>query len=160
VRVSTILMAIACASLAGCQLLGVIGGAAAGAATGAASANGAAAIVTAIAVQTAIDRATHISERRGVTAEQDAVAAAAGEMSVGETRAWEMQHKLTRRKAHGEVRVTRIIKSPLTTCKEVLFSVIDGDAAPAWFATSACQHGDKWKWAAAEPAVERWGHLQ
>jgi hypothetical protein len=63
----------------------------------------------------------------------------------------------------GEVRVLRVIETPLTLCKEIAFSVIDREAANpkhTWFTASACREGDRWKWAAAEPAVERWGSLQ
>ena len=29
-----------------------------------------------------------------------------------------------------------------------------------WFVASACRQAGGWKWAAAEPATERWGSLQ
>jgi len=29
-----------------------------------------------------------------------------------------------------------------------------------WLLTTACRQGEAWKWAAAEPATERWGSLQ
>jgi hypothetical protein len=61
------------------------------------------------------------------------------------------------------VRVTRIINTPLTVCKELFFSVAQHRATEpsrAWYKTSACRQGNEWKWAAAEPAVYRWGNLQ
>jgi hypothetical protein len=64
---------------------------------------------------------------------------------------------------HGEVRVLREFNSALASCKEFSFSVGDGDDAKApaeWFVATACQQSEGWKWASAEPAVERWGNLQ
>jgi hypothetical protein len=61
------------------------------------------------------------------------------------------------------VRLVRILDSALGTCREALFSVAAGEAPDAprqWFLTTACRYGDRWKWAAAEPATERWGSLQ
>ena len=63
--------------------------------------------------------------------------------------------------AYGEVRVIRLIQTPLALCKEALFSVAAGEGEEReWFSTTACDEGDRWRWAAAEPAVERWGNLQ
>jgi hypothetical protein len=61
------------------------------------------------------------------------------------------------------VQVTELIKNPLADCKGLLFSVASGkgpSATSAWYATTACRQGKQWKWAAAEPAVARWGNLQ
>jgi hypothetical protein len=33
------------------------------------------------------------------------------------------------------------------------------DAARAWFSANICRQDQRWKWAIAEPAVERWGSL-
>src|SRR5581483_8749199 len=109
VKAAALALALACSSLAGCEVLTAIGGAVAGAAAGGATANSAVGIATAIAVDSALNRAQRAGARRGEAAEQDAIAATAGETSVGETREWSMQHRFTRRKAHGEVKVTRIV---------------------------------------------------
>jgi len=56
-----------------------------------------------------------------------------------------------------------VIASPLTTCKEIVFSVDEGGPAKPLgplYTTTLCWRGDRWKWAAAEPAVPRWGYLQ
>lgn len=56
----------------------------------------------------------------------------------------------------------RAVETPLADCKEVLFSVDAGgasDPARRWFLTSACRQAERWKWATAEPATERWGSL-
>ncbi len=75
------------------------------------------------------------------------------------------------------------------TCKEIVFSVDPGKPGPvppasvppasvpstaaqpsptqvgaaqsrAFYTATVCLDGDRWKWASAEPAVERWGGLQ
>jgi hypothetical protein len=56
-----------------------------------------------------------------------------------------------------------VIATPLASCKELVFSVDSGNGADfrrEWYATQVCQNGQHWKWALAEPAVERWGSLQ
>ncbi len=61
------------------------------------------------------------------------------------------------------MRVTRAFTSALAICKEFVFSVADGDKPDAhedWYTASACLQDKGWKWASAEPAVERWGNLQ
>jgi hypothetical protein len=123
----------------------------------------------AIAVGIGVKAATreglkHVARQRRQD-EHDAIAAVVSDMRVGESRAWGHERKLGP-DAHGEVRVLRVIETPLTTCKEIAFSlaaaVIDlEEGAPApWFTTVACREGDTWKWALAEPAVDRWGNLQ
>jgi hypothetical protein len=65
--------------------------------------------------------------------------------------------------AYGEVRVIRVIDTPLARCKEVAFSVVKNAGEPAsgaWFTSTACDQGGRWKWAVPEPAVERWTNLQ
>ena len=50
------------------------------------------------------------------------------------------------------------------TAKDVVFSVEqtkrDVVTGRAFYLTMICRHGDQWRWAAAEPATERWGSLQ
>ena len=163
-RLATIALALSASCLAGCEILGAIGGAAVGAAAGGASASTPIALASALVVEAGIDRARRSVARRGQRIEQDAIAAVAGDMKVDEpARAWEVKRGMTRRVVHGEVRVTRLIYTPLAICKELLFSVVEGEGEKektSWFTTSACQQGEQWKWAAAEPAVERWGSLQ
>jgi hypothetical protein len=84
-------------------------------------------------------------------------------MVVGEARPWEVRHDLPIGNARGEGQVLRAVETPLAECREVLFSVASGKgpgAARRWFLTSACRQAGGWKWAAAEPATERWGSLQ
>lgn len=160
-------IALLASALAGCSTFGTITGAVAGIATGTATTNPAVAIGVAIGVKAAADQVGRSVGRRMKQAEQDAIASVASELREGDSRPWAVKQRLPWGHARGEVRVTRVIDTPLARCKEVLFSVDKGDgerddgkASRAWFAASVCQQADRWKWAAAEPAVERWGNLQ
>ncbi|MFM0739459.1 hypothetical protein PQQ51_19635 [Paraburkholderia xenovorans] len=147
----------------GCSSVGAASGAAAGVASGLVTSNPAVGIGVGIAVQAATDEAVGRFMRSMHTDQQDLIAALAGAMPVGETRPWKIKHTLPIENGHGEVRVTRAFGSALALCKEFVFSVQDGDgpnAHEAWYTGSACQQDKGWKWASAEPAVERWGTLQ
>lgn len=150
-------------ALNGCASIGAAAGAIAGVATGTVSANPAVGIGVGIAVQGATDAAVKRYTRSMHTDQQDAISSLAGAMDVGETRPWRVKHKIPLENGHGEVRVTRAFATPLANCKEFVFSVADGEAPSAprhWYTASACQQDSQWKWASAEPAVERWGTLQ
>ena len=149
--------------VSGCSSVGAAGGAAAGVATGLVTANPAVGIGIGIAVQVATDATVKRYMREMHSEQQNLIAALAGAMPVGETRTWSVKHLLPIGNGRGQVRVTRVFASALAICKDFVFSVQGGDgpnAHEAWFTSSTC-HGDKgWKWASAEPAVERWGNLQ
>jgi hypothetical protein len=145
--------------LAGCSSVGSFAGAVAGIATGTATANPAVAIAVGIGVKTATDAASKVAGRRIRQAEQDQIAEVAGELGPGETRSWEARYAIAFFNQRGEVRVTGVIDTQLALCKEILFSVEEGEAS-SWFAASVCRQADRWKWANAEAAVERWGNLQ
>lgn len=154
--------ALACASLAGCASVGDVTGAVAGLVSGAATANPAVGISVGVAVRAGTNEAMRTLSRNRQRKEQDAIAAVAAALQVGEGAPWAVDQRVAG-DAHGEVHVLRVIETPLATCKELLFSVAAGeeeDAPPAWFTTTACQEGERWKWAAAEPAVDRWFNLQ
>ncbi|MFP3566002.1 hypothetical protein [Paraburkholderia sp. SIMBA_030] len=147
----------------GCSSIGAASGAAAGVASGLVTSNPAVGIGVGIAVQAATDEAVGRYMRNMHTDQQNLIAALAGAMPVGETRPWAVKHTLPIENGHGNVRVTRAFGSALTLCKEFVFSVQDGDGPNAredWYIGSACQQDKGWKWASAEPAVERWGNLQ
>jgi hypothetical protein len=151
-----------CASLSACSVVSDISGAAAGIAAGTATANPAVGIGVGITVKAATREAVTRLAREQHNAEQDAIAAAASDLRVGQTQQWSLDRKIVR-DTHGEVRVLRVIKTPLAACKELAFSIADKaqQRTPAvWFTTTACREGSQWKWAAAEPAVDRWGYLQ
>ncbi len=85
-------------------------------------------------------------------------------MQVGESRPWKIVHDIPLfDDEHGEMRVVRSIDTPLTQCREVLFTVDHGRPPRerrTLYATDACLGTRGWRWAEAEPAVERWGFLQ
>lgn len=166
-RARAILVALACigagALVSGCASIGAASGAVAGIATGAVTANPAVGIGVGIAVQSATDEAVNRYMRAMHRDQQDAIAALVGQTPVGAAQPWRVEHTLPIENGHGEVRVTREIDSALATCKEFAFSFVDGnkpDSKVYWFTASACKQGAQWKWASAEPAVERWGTLQ
>ncbi|SEC93426.1 hypothetical protein SAMN02787142_2211 [Burkholderia sp. WP9] len=147
----------------GCSSVGAASGAAAGVASGLVTSNPAIGIGVGIAVQAATDEAVGHYMRTMHTDQQNMIAALAGAMPVGETRPWAVKHTLPIENGHGQVRVTRAFGSALALCKEFVFSVQDGDGPSAhedWYTASACQQDKGWKWASAEPAVQRWGNLQ
>lgn len=149
--------------MSGCASVGAASGAAAGVATGLVTANPAVGIGVGIAVQAATDATVKRYMREMHGDQQNLIAALAGAMPVGETRPWSVKHSLPIENGHGQVRVTRAFASALAICKDFVFSVQDGDgpgAHEAWFTGSACHDDKGWKWASAEPAVERWGNLQ
>ena len=153
------LLVFACACLPGCAGVGDVTGAVAGVVSGAITANPAVGIGVGIAVRAAATEAENrivLSRQRN---EQEAIAAAIADAGVGEIRPWGVDQRVTG-DAYGEVRVIRLIETPLALCKEALFSVEGKGAERAWFSTTACEEGGRWRWAAAEPAVERWGNLQ
>lgn len=147
----------------GCKAVGQIAGVAAGLATGAATSNPAAGFAVGVATNAGVDELVKWFGRSRQGAEQDEIAAIAGGLNVGESHAWRIRHTIPFGNEHGELRVARVIANPLTTCKEIIFSVDEGSArAPErqFFTTAVCWQGSRWKWAAAEPAVQRWGYLQ
>jgi hypothetical protein len=150
--------------LGGCSSLGGFAGAVAGAATGTATTNPAIGIGVGIAVKTATDAGLRKVFRDMQADEQDRIAAIAGSMRVGEYRTWDIHYRIPFNDERGEIRVIGAIDNALATCKEVMFSVAGGPKkAPTsqWFITQTCRQSDgEWRWAAAEPAVARWGSLQ
>jgi len=150
-------------ALGGCRFIGEVVGAAAGGASAAATGNPAVGIAVGVALNSGIDATTDYIVRVRQRAEQDAIAAQAATMEVGESRHWRIDHTVPIGNEHGEVWVSRNIATPLTLCKELVFSVETGSGETLkrqWYSTHACQSGQRWKWSLAEPSVERWGSLQ
>jgi hypothetical protein len=156
-------LAASCVALSGCSSIGAAAGAAAGVSTGVVSSNPAVGFAVGIVVQAATDEAVARMMKSWHGDQQMAIADTAGALPIGETKAWRVKHTLPVENGHGDVRVLREFDSALATCREFAFSVVDGDKPDAhadWFLASACKDADGWKWASAEPAVERWGNLQ
>ena len=163
IRGANLLAVALTACLSGCVAVGGFTGAVAAIATGTATSNPGVGLAVGITVKAATDEALKRWSRHNQDRTQQAIAGLVADMSPGDSREWEYPHAFGRGHDRGEVRVVRLIETPLARCKEILFSVELREGAAetrAWYTTTACQHGDLWRWAAAEPAVERWGALQ
>lgn len=166
-RLAGLLLATASACLAGCSTIGGLAGAVAGISTGTFTSNPAIGIAVSVSVKAATDASIKDLLRSLHQDEQDEIAALAGAMEPGEIRQWQVRHKIPYGNNQGDMQVTRVIVTPLASCKEVMFTVAERKAPPAadddarpWFAANVCRQENRWKWAVAEPAVERWGSLQ
>jgi hypothetical protein len=149
--------------LAGCSSIGALSGAAVGVATGAGTANPVVGYASGIATQAAVDSLVKYVSRARQQAEQDAIAATVGQLAPGQTAPWKIEHDIPIGNEHGDVTVVGLIDNALARCKDVVFTVIDGDnpdSPRGIFTTTACEQGQTWKWAQAEPATPRWGSLQ
>lgn len=149
--------------LSGCKAAPQIAGVVTGGAIGAATANPALAFAGGVAVDAATTAGVRWYGRSRANAEQNAIARIAGALPVGEHHAWHIHHIVPIGNEHGEIYVTQVIDTPLTQCKQIVFSVDDGQGAKltrAWYVASVCHQARGWKWADAEPAVPRWGYLQ
>jgi hypothetical protein len=143
---------------------GPVSGAVAAIGIGSVTANPLVGYAVGIGTQAAVTALQRYLSRKLHQGEQDNIAAAIATMQPGQEAAWKIRYDIPIGDEHGDVAVTRIITSPLTTCKEVAFTIITSKnpAAPRpVYITTACEQTDgTWKWAEAEPAVERWGFLQ
>jgi len=162
---ATLLLA-AALTMSGCSTIGGLTGAAAGIASGSFTSNPAIGIAVSVSVKAATDAQVKKLLRSLQQDEQDEIAALAGAMAPGEIRQWQVRHLIPYGNSQGDMQVTRMIDTPLASCKEVMFTVVDRkddrpaeEAARAWFSTNICRQDKRWKWAIAEPAVERWGSL-
>jgi hypothetical protein len=149
--------------LAGCNSFSEVTGLVTGGAAGAATGSPAVGFLVGVAVDAAANAGVSYVARVWHGAEQDAIARTAADVPEGGEAAWKIEHPLPIGNEHGQLRVVRVIASPLADCKEIAFSVDEGAGEKmtrTWFVTSICKQDKTWKWAAAEPAVERWGYLQ
>ncbi len=145
--------------LGGCASVSDVAGLAAGGGAGAATGNPAVGFAIGLGVRAGVEELRRYVVRSRQQGEQDAIAEAAGDAPVGGSHAWEIRHTIPIGNARGELAVVREYATPLATCREVVFSVEDGGHA-SLFTTSLCRQATRWRWAAAEPAVGRWGFLQ
>lgn len=144
--------------LPGCHTIADVAGIVSAAGTGSATANPAVGIAVGIGVRAGVDELVKYVVRKRETGEQDAIADVAGSAPLGEPRRWEIRHDIPIGNERGELEAVREFRTPLTTCREIVFSVVDDTRE--LYTTTLCRGPDRWKWAAAEPAVERWGYLQ
>jgi hypothetical protein len=131
----------------------------AGIAAGITSATGSALVGTAAGIGAGIglDAAFKYGERRIQRNAQDAVAIAAGPLGIGQSARWNVDAWLPLTERHGTVEIARSFGKAIP-CKDVVFTVDDDDDL---YVTTVC--ADKkgtWRWALAEPTVDRWGMLQ
>lgn len=153
-------------ALGGCAFLGNVAAVGVGAGAGAATGNPAVAIAVGLGSQAAFRELGNYFDRTRHRGEQDAIATAAGTAPVGSSVPWEIRHTIPFGNHHGELSVVREERNPLTTCREIVFTVADEDP-PNVFTTSLCQASGptggeeaRWRWAAAEPATSRWHTIQ
>jgi surface antigen len=146
-------------SLQACHAIPDIAGVVAGAGAGSGSANPAVGIAVGIAVRSGVRALTNYIDRKRATGEQDAIAETAGAAPIGQPRRWEIRHTIPIGNERGDLEAVREFATPLTTCREIVFTVVDGDERDI-LTTTLCRQQDGWRWAAAEPAVDRWGFLQ
>jgi hypothetical protein len=131
----------------------------AGVASGVASATGSALVGTfaGIGAGIGIDAGIKYAERRVHRNAQDAVAEAAGPLPVGQATRWKIKHWLPLTEKHGTVETARSYGTAIP-CKDVIFTVDDDDN---FYVTTICKdRKGTWRWALAEPTVDRWGSLQ
>ena len=155
--------------LGGCTSLLTEGTSAGAGIAGAAAAHGVtrnAGVTTGIGlgVQAAAQAGLQYAERKVHQVEQDNIAKTAGDLPVGAVATWQVFHDIPiEADEHGEVTVSRMLGDADFTCKEIVFSV-DHQAKSGitreFYTADVCRDGNRWKWATAEPATERWGALQ
>jgi hypothetical protein len=150
-------------ALSGCKSVPEISGLITGGVTGAATGSPAVGFAVGVATDAAANAGLRYVTRTWHAGEQDAIARAAADLPAGDATTWKIEHFVPIGNEHGRLRVVRLIDSPLATCKEIVFSVDEGSSDKLkreWYTTDICKQNETWKWATAEPAVQRWGFLQ
>jgi hypothetical protein len=150
-------------ALSGCKSVPEITGLVTGGAAGAATGSPAVGFAVGVATDAAANAGMRYATRAWHAGEQDAIAQAAADLPTGGATTWKIEHFVPIGNEHGQLRVVRVMDSPLATCKEIAFSVDEGTGDKLkreWYTTNICKQNETWKWAVAEPAVERWGFLQ
>jgi hypothetical protein len=160
-----LLLLVSCLALSACGSLlsettsDVAGIAGAGAA-GSVTKNAAVATGIGLGVRAGAMAGLRAVERRVHKEEQNAIAAAAGNVEEGQVGVWHSSHLVPiEANEHGEVVVTRSFGGAGFRCKEIIFSV-DQEKTRSFYMTDICLDGTTWRWATADPATERWGALQ
>ncbi len=140
---------------------GVVGGIS-GVVTGAATTNPAVGYAVGVSVSAATTATIQYVMRTLKQGEQDEIVRVAGKIEPGEVADWKAEHSLPfgYGDAAGTVQVVRLIDTPLAQCREVAIGVGEKESAFTIIASACRQPDGHWKWANAEPAVERWGALQ
>jgi len=145
--------------LAACSTVSDLAGLAAGGGAGAATANPAVGYAVGVGTRAGVDALGLWIVRTRWRGEQDAIAEAAGNAPLDAPRPWAIHHTIPIGDEHGLFMVTRDLATPLAVCREVVFLVQNGPRHRP-FTTTICRDAGRWRWAAAEPATDRWGYLQ
>jgi hypothetical protein len=141
----------------GCHLLSDAAGVAAGGSAAAATGNPAIGYAVGIGVRAGASELRKYVVRVRHRGEQDAIAEVAGTAPLNQSRPWEIRHTIPINNIRGLLVVVAEIPNSLTPCRQVIFTSEDANTP---FTTQVCRSEDRWHWAAAEPAVDRWGNLQ
>jgi hypothetical protein len=150
-------------ALSGCKSIPQITALITGGVSGAATGSPAVGFAVGVATDAAANAGLRYVTRTWHAGEQDAIAQAAADVPAGGATTWKIEHFVPIGNEHGQLHVVRVMDSPLASCKQIVFSVDEGTGEKlkrAWYTTDICKQNETWKWAAAEPAVERWGFLQ
>ncbi|HEY4253857.1 MAG TPA: hypothetical protein VGM87_21795 [Roseomonas sp.] len=148
--------------LAACQVVPQVVGATTAIVSGTFTANPAVGVAIGMTTAAATDAAVKYYGRSRQRGTQDAIAEIAGALPVGGAAPWRIDHDIPIGNERGDVHVVRNIANPLAPCREIVFTVVDGEGEAMtreWYAAQICRQGERWRWASAEPAVERWGAL-
>ncbi len=158
-----VLLLAGCGSLLTESTADVAGIAGAGAAS-AVTKSAAAAAAIGLGVRSVAGQGLRYVERSVHGREQDAIAAAAGELAPGQVGAWSVRHSIPiEPDEHGGLVVSREFGAGDFRCREVVFSVDHPTAHQLdrrFYIADVCQDGATWRWASAEPSTARWGGLQ
>lgn len=106
------------------------------------------------------------AQRKTHQEQQDLIAQIAGKLQPGMVATWQVTHQVPiEEDERGRVTVSRIISGRNLVCKEIVFSIdvsADTQHKPQsdFYIATICRDAERWKWASAEPATERWGALQ
>jgi hypothetical protein len=105
----------------------------------------------------AVDQGVKYGEREMQANAQQAIADTAGPLEEGKGATWEVTDATPFFGRSGTVQVARAFGEAIP-CKDAVFTVGD---KPELFVTTICRdRSDRWRWAIAEPTVQRWGALQ
>jgi hypothetical protein len=110
-----------------------------------------------LAASFGVNQGVRYGQRRIEGNVQNAVAAAAGPLDVGQAATWRVTERLPLTGRSGVVQVARSFGESIP-CKDVVLTI--GDESDVYVATICQNKKGEWRWAMAEPAVGRWGNLQ
>jgi hypothetical protein len=88
---------------------------------------------------------------------QNAIAEAAGVLEIGQVGTWHVAEKLPLTDRYGKVEAVRAFGGEIR-CRDIVFTVEEEED---FYSATICRNGEGlWRWATAEPAVDRWHGFQ